>query len=63
MRNKFLDVDECSFAPQPCVNFGTCVNTPGYYDCLCINGTEGHDCQISEKMIFDLPLLQFSRSG
>ncbi|KAF8373790.1 hypothetical protein PRIPAC_80219 [Pristionchus pacificus] len=41
------DVDECSFAPQPCVNFGTCVNTPGYYDCLCINGTEGHDCQIN----------------
>ncbi|GMT22316.1 hypothetical protein PFISCL1PPCAC_13613, partial [Pristionchus fissidentatus] len=41
------DVDECQQSPYPCKNFGTCQNTPGYYECHCINGTEGHNCEIN----------------
>ncbi|GMR47166.1 hypothetical protein PMAYCL1PPCAC_17361, partial [Pristionchus mayeri] len=41
------DVDECSFVPQPCINFGTCHNIPGDYFCDCINGTFGKNCDIN----------------
>ncbi|GMS87873.1 hypothetical protein PENTCL1PPCAC_10048, partial [Pristionchus entomophagus] len=48
------DVNECEFDPQPCQNFGTCVNTDGYYECVCIPGTEGHDCQINPDDCFNV---------
>ncbi|GMR60611.1 hypothetical protein PMAYCL1PPCAC_30806, partial [Pristionchus mayeri] len=38
------DVNECAFFPQWCDNFATCVNLPGDYECLCINGTDGKNC-------------------
>ncbi|KAF8360554.1 hypothetical protein PRIPAC_87477 [Pristionchus pacificus] len=41
------DVDECAFDPPPCINFGSCFNTPGDYECKCINGTYGKNCEIN----------------
>ncbi|KAF8365700.1 hypothetical protein PRIPAC_83529 [Pristionchus pacificus] len=42
------DVDECKVNdPYPCENNGTCINTPGFYQCDCINGTEGFNCSIN----------------
>ncbi|GMR38301.1 hypothetical protein PMAYCL1PPCAC_08496, partial [Pristionchus mayeri] len=41
------DVDECSFDPPPCENFGTCINKPGSYECQCIKGTFGDNCEIN----------------
>ncbi|GMR46799.1 hypothetical protein PMAYCL1PPCAC_16994, partial [Pristionchus mayeri] len=41
------DVDECSFDPPICENFGTCINLPGSYKCVCIKGTEGDNCEIN----------------
>ncbi|KAF8366147.1 hypothetical protein PRIPAC_83976 [Pristionchus pacificus] len=42
------DVDECKVNdPYPCENNGTCINTPGFYECDCLNGTEGFNCSIN----------------
>ncbi|GMR43483.1 hypothetical protein PMAYCL1PPCAC_13678, partial [Pristionchus mayeri] len=41
------DVDECAVDPPICENFGTCVNSPGSYQCLCIDGAYGDRCEIN----------------
>ncbi|MET0386576.1 MAG: Kazal-type serine protease inhibitor domain-containing protein [Polyangiales bacterium] len=38
-----LDVDECS--TDPCLNGGTCENTPGSFTCDCAEGFDGPRCE------------------
>lgn len=38
------DVDECQLMPTACQNGGTCHNTLGGYNCVCVNGWTGEDC-------------------
>lgn len=38
------DVDECQLMPNACQNGGTCHNTHGGYNCVCVNGWTGEDC-------------------
>lgn len=38
------DVDECQLMPNACQNGGTCHNTHGDYNCVCVNGWTGEDC-------------------
>ena len=39
----FVDIDECGL--QPCENGGTCIDHPGWAECLCKNGFTGKICQ------------------
>ena len=43
----FPDVNEC--LDNPCKNGATCVNTPGSYNCSCITGWEGLQCQTGRE--------------
>lgn len=36
------DINEC--LNHPCLNGGQCVNLIGGYQCLCLDGFHGHDC-------------------
>lgn len=38
------DVNECDLMPNSCQNGGTCLNTQGGYNCVCVNGWSGDDC-------------------
>lgn len=38
------DVNECDLMPNSCQNGGTCLNTHGGYNCVCVNGWTGDDC-------------------
>ena len=40
------DVDECATS-QPCQNHGTCQNTEGGYECICVKGFEGVNCELN----------------
>ncbi|GMT22308.1 hypothetical protein PFISCL1PPCAC_13605, partial [Pristionchus fissidentatus] len=48
------DVDECAIDSTRCKNFATCINTPGYYECDCINGTKGHNYEINPDDCFNI---------
>ena len=37
-------MDECHLIPNACQNGGTCHNTLGGYNCVCVNGWTGEDC-------------------
>ena len=39
----FVDIDECGL--QPCENGGTCIDHPGWAECICKNGFTGQICQ------------------
>ena len=41
------DVYECSRSPSPCKNGGTCHNKGGGYQCICVNGWEGDNCDVN----------------
>ena len=36
-----LDIDECSTGDYNCTQFQQCVNWPGDYQCVCVNGKNG----------------------
>lgn len=38
------DMDECQLMPNACQNGGTCHNSHGGYNCVCVNGWTGEDC-------------------
>ena len=40
------DIDEC--LDSPCLHDGTCSNTAGSYECVCITGWSGNDCETGE---------------
>ena len=41
-----LDIDDC--APSPCQNGGTCTDGVDSYNCICVAGINGTNCEISE---------------
>ena len=40
------DTDEC--AADPCVNAHECIDVDEDYECLCLPGYSGKDCEVSE---------------
>ena len=42
----FLDINECD--QQPCQNNGSCTNTAGLYNCNCLSGYNGTNCELGE---------------
>ena len=44
LRSLFPDVNEC--LASPCLNQGTCENNDGSYNCRCVPGWEGQNCEI-----------------
>ncbi|KAG8127586.1 hypothetical protein E2320_014534 [Naja naja] len=45
------DADECS--SSPCLNSGTCLNSPGSFHCLCPRGYSGPKCQVTLDLCSD----------
>lgn len=47
MTNRTEEIDECALMPTMC-NHGTCLNTPGSFECLCDRGyvydEDSHQC-------------------
>ena len=50
----FSEFDECS--SNPCKNSGTCVDKLADYQCTCLNGFTGKDCETGECS-FDFSLV------
>ena len=42
----FLDVDEC--LSEPCENGGTCLDEASRYECQCVDGFRGDNCEIGK---------------
>ena len=42
---KFCEVDLNECESEPCFNGGTCVDRPGYFVCICVEGFGGVTCQ------------------
>lgn len=40
------DIDEC--ASNPCIHGGTCVDMVNSYNCTCVSGFTGQNCQIGK---------------
>ena len=53
-------MNECT-TTRPCRNGATCVNKNGGYDCLCVPGFKGKNCEIGKepflKMIFFISIV------
>ena len=41
-----IDIDECG--STPCQNGGTCTDAVNGYDCTCVTGYTGDDCETSK---------------
>ena len=39
----FPDIDECS--SNPCAHNGTCIDGVNSFNCSCVEGYTGHDCE------------------
>jgi len=42
---KFCEVNLNECESDPCVNGGTCVDRPGHFICVCVEGFGGETCQ------------------
>jgi len=42
---KFCEVDLNECESEPCLNGGACVDRPGYFVCVCVEGFGGETCQ------------------
>ncbi|XP_067683193.1 uncharacterized protein [Haliotis asinina] len=40
------DIDECTETDQKCEHGGTCTNTRGSFECTCVEGIKGTQCEI-----------------
>ena len=41
-----LDIDDCESGP--CQNGATCIDKVADYECICVKGFTGHDCETSK---------------
>lgn len=39
------DINECSAKPSRCLNNSTCINEPGMFKCICLDGFTGETCE------------------
>ena len=51
----FLDINYCE--SNPCRNGGTCIEEVDSYNCNCVPGYTGHDCETS-KITYDFKLYE-----
>jgi hypothetical protein len=51
----FSDVNDC--ASSPCKNGGSCEDQLNGYKCLCVDGYEGHDCQVGMLLLYKCTFL------
>lgn len=42
----FTDIDECD--SEPCANGGTCYDFENRYQCQCVEGYDGDQCEIGK---------------
>ena len=45
-----LDIDDCESGP--CQNGATCIDKVADYECICVKGFTGHDCETSMLKYF-----------
>ena len=45
------DLDECTRVINICLNGGTCTNTYGAYECLCLQGFNGTTCEYGKFLL------------
>ena len=50
----FTDKDECSGGAQSCSELSLCINTPGGYDCVCLEGYSGDGYHCTGTIISDM---------
>ena len=48
MYDNFPDVNECS--SNPCQNEGSCYDSVNFYNCTCLSGFEGVNCENGELL-------------
>ena len=53
----FADIKDCLI--NPCKNNGTCVDRPGYFQCICPAGFEGPLCTDGNMINFDDNIRQY----
>jgi len=51
---KFCEVDLNECESEPCANGGTCIDRPGHFVCVCVEGFGGETCQRAGTVLHQL---------
>ena len=57
----FADIDEC--ASEPCMHAADCADSVNQFDCTCLDGYTGTQCETGMPNIFSNSYEIFSRCG
>ena len=55
MMLSFVDINECD--SSPCQNGGTCADAVNGYDCTCLDGYTGDDCETGNITLLNTLLI------
>ena len=49
----FADIDECASGAHVCSDVALCLNTPGSYNCSCLDGYDGDGFNCTGALLVD----------